>query len=195
VTARFFILRLSRPLRVAVFARRDISATHIRYPMTLTTAPETAAKPRIDYAKVAPGAVQAQLGLENYIRNSGLERSLIELMKLRASYVNGCAYCADMHTKDARVAGETEQRLYAIPVWRETPFFTPRERAALAWTDAVNEVGRTHVPDEVYEEVRQHFNDVEIVNLTMVVVTINGWNRIAVAFRHAVGSYVPRAKP
>src|SRR5690349_16270706 len=110
--------------------------------MTTTTvpAPSTAPAPRIDYATVAPGAVQAQRGLENYIRNSGLEPSLIELMKLRASYLNGCAYCADMHTKDARVAGETEQRLYAIPVWRETPFFTPRERAALAWTDAVNDV-------------------------------------------------------
>ena len=163
--------------------------------MPTTISAEPAAAPRIDYAKVAPGAVHAQLGLENYIRNSGLERSLIELMKLRASYVNGCAYCVDMHTKDARLADETEQRLFAIPVWHETPYFTPRERAALAWTDAVNEVGRTHVPDEVYDEVRQHFSDVEIVNLTMVVVTINGWNRMAVALRQVVGSYVPRAKP
>ena len=159
----------------------------------LNTEREAGAGPRIDYAKVAPGALQAQRGLENYIRNSGLEHSLIHLMKLRASYVNGCAYCVDMHTKDARLAGETEQRLYAIPVWRETPFFTPRERAALAWTDAVNEVGRTHVPDDVYDEVREHFSDLEIVNLTMVVVTINGWNRIAIALRNPVGSYVPRA--
>jgi len=130
--------------------------------------------------------------LQNAIRNSGLEHSLIHLMKLRASYINGCAYCADMHTKDARAEGETEQRLYAVPVWRETPFFTPRERAALAWTDAVNELGRAHVPDEGFEEVRQHFTDVEIVNLTMVVVTINGWNRIAIALRQVVGSYVRR---
>jgi AhpD family alkylhydroperoxidase len=159
----------------------------------LNTEREAGAGPRIDYVKVAPAALHAQRGLENYIRNSGLEHSLLHLMKLRASYVNGCAYCVDMHTKDARLAGETEQRLYAIPVWRETPFFTPRERAALAWTDAVNEVGRTHVPDDVYEEVREHFSDLEIVNLTMVVVTINGWNRISIALRTPVGSYVPRA--
>ena len=151
-----------------------------------------ASGPRIDYAKVAPGALHAQRGLEHYIRTSGIDHSLIHLMKLRASYINGCAYCVDMHTKDARAEGETEQRLYAVPVWRETPFFTPRERAALAWTDAVNEVGRSHVPDDVFDEVRRHFTDVEIVNLTMVVVTINGWNRIAIAMRHVVGSYVRR---
>jgi AhpD family alkylhydroperoxidase len=159
---------------------------------TLIDDAPTTSGPRIDYAKVAPGAAHAQIGLETYIRNSGLEHSLIHLMKLRASYINGCAYCVDMHTKDARAEGETEQRLYAVPVWRETPFFTPRERAALAWTDAVNELGRAHVPDEVFEEVRRHFTDVEIVNLTMVVVTINGWNRIAIALRNEVGSYVPR---
>jgi AhpD family alkylhydroperoxidase len=159
--------------------------------MTINDA-AAAAAPRIAYAKVAPGAVHAQLGLENYIRNSGLEHSLLYLMKLRASYINGCAYCVDMHTKDARAEGETEQRLYAVPVWHETPFFTPRERAALAWTDAVTELGRAHVPDDVFDEVRRHFTDVEIVNLTMVVVTINGWNRIAIALRQEVGSYVPR---
>ena len=115
-------------------------------------------------------------------------------MKLRASYINGCGYCVDMHTKDARAAGETEQRLYAVAVWHETPFFTPRERAALAWTDAVTEIGRGHVPDEVFEEVRSHFTDVEIVNLTMVVVTINGWNRLAIAMRKPVGSYVLRPR-
>ena len=147
--------------------------------------------PRIDYAAVAPAAARAQVGLETYIRSSGLESSLIHLMKVRASYLNGCAFCVDMHTKDARLENESEQRLYAVPVWRETPFFTPRERAALAWTDALTEVGKTHVPDDVYEEVQRHFTDVEIVNLTMVVVTINGWNRIAVALRKPVGSYVP----
>jgi AhpD family alkylhydroperoxidase len=148
--------------------------------------------PRIDYAQVAPGARRAQVGLETYIRGCGLESSLIHLMKLRASYLNGCAYCVDMHTKDARQEHESEQRLYAVPVWRETPFFTPRERAALAWTDAVTEVGATHVPDDVFDEVRRHFTDAEIVDLTMVVITINGWNRIAIAFRVPVGSYVPR---
>jgi AhpD family alkylhydroperoxidase len=150
--------------------------------------------PRIDYQHLAPAAVHAQRGLETYIRSSGLEMSLIHLMKLRASYINGCAYCVDMHTKHARAEGETEQRLYAVPVWRATPFFTPRERAALAWTDAVTELGRDHVPDELFDEVRQHFTDIEIVNLTMVVVTINGWNRIAIALRQPAGTYVPPAR-
>ena len=147
---------------------------------------------RFDYAQVAPGAVQAQIGIARYVRSSGLEQSLLHLVDLRASYLNGCAYCADMHTKDARLAGETEQRLYAVPVWRDTPFFTARERAALAWTDAVTEVGRTHVPDDVFARVREHFSDVEIVNLTMAVIAINGWNRLAIAFQKPVGSYEPR---
>jgi AhpD family alkylhydroperoxidase len=163
--------------------------------MTLMNDAVAPGAPRIDYAHVAAGARSAQLGMENYVRASGLEQSLLHLIKLRASYLNGCAYCVDMHTKDARLAGETEQRLYAVPVWRETPFFTPRERAGLSWTEAVTEVGRTHVPDDVFEEVRAYFTDVEIVNLTMAVVTINGWNRIAIALRHPVGSYVPRARP
>jgi len=148
---------------------------------------------RIDYKHVAPAAYRAQLGLETYVRSSGLEHSLLHLIKLRASYLNGCAYCVDMHTKDARAEGETEQRLYAVPVWRETPFFTPRERAALAWTDAVTDVGRTHVPDSVFEEVRDHFTDLEIVNLTMAVIAINGWNRLAISFGQPVGSYEPRS--
>lgn len=160
--------------------------------MTIMTDDTPAATQRIDYARVAPGAYRAQSGIESYVRSSGLEHSLLHLMKIRASYLNGCAYCVDMHTKDARLAGESEQRLYAVPVWHETPFFTPRERAALAWTDAVNDVGRTHVPDEVFEEARRHFTDEEIVNLTMVVIAINGWNRLAVAFRTPPGSYVPR---
>ena len=150
--------------------------------------------PRIDAAHIAPAAFRAHLGLETYVRSSGLETSLLHLIKLRASYLNGCSYCVDMHTKDARLADETEQRLYAVPVWRQTPFFTPRERAALAWTDALTDVARTHVPDDVFDEVRQHFTDAEIVNLTMAVVTINGWNRIAIAFRTPVGSYTPAAK-
>jgi AhpD family alkylhydroperoxidase len=147
---------------------------------------------RIDYKQVAPAAFRAQLAFETYVRNSGLEHSLLHLIKLRASYLNGCAYCVDMHTKDARAEGETEQRLYAVPIWRETPFFTPRERAALAWTEAVTEIGRTHVPDEVYDEVRDHFTDLEIVNLTMAVIAINGWNRLAVSFGQPVGSYERR---
>lgn len=162
--------------------------------MTIMTEHSPTTTQRIDYANVAPEALRAQMGIETYVRNCGLEHSLVHLMKIRASYLNGCAYCADMHTKDARLEGETEQRLYAIPVWHETPFFTPRERAALAWTDAVNDVGGTRVPDEVFEEVRRHFTDEEIVNLTMVVIAINGWNRLAVAFRTPPGSYVPRGR-
>jgi AhpD family alkylhydroperoxidase len=148
--------------------------------------------PRIDYTHIAAGAMRAQLALETYVRGSGLEPSLIHLVKLRASYLNGCAYCVDMHTKDARITHETEQRLYAVPVWRETPFFTPRERAALAWTDSLTDIGRTHAPDDAYDDVRRHFSELETVNLTMAIVTINGWNRLAIAFRTPVGSYTPR---
>jgi AhpD family alkylhydroperoxidase len=148
---------------------------------------------RLDYGRVAPEAVRAQRGMEAYVRSCGLESSLIELVKLRASQINGCAYCVDMHTKDARYAGEAEQRLYAVPVWRETPFFTPRERAALAWTETVTEIAQTRVPDEAFEEVREHFSEAELVALTMVVITINGWNRLAVSFRTPVGGYVAGA--
>lgn len=149
---------------------------------------------RLDYARVSPDALRAMYGLEQYVQGCGLEHSLLELVKLRASLMNGCAYCVDMHTKDARAAGESEQRLYAVPVWRETPFFTPRERAALAWTEAVTDLGRSGVPDALYREVRQHFEEAELVNLTLAVVAINGWNRLAVSFRAPVGSYQPRAK-
>jgi AhpD family alkylhydroperoxidase len=164
--------------------------------MTMTTTHNSGASsplgPRIDYANTAPGAVRAHLALESYVRASGLEPSLLHLIKLRASYINGCAYCVDMHTKDARLEHETEQRLYAVPVWRETPFFTPRERAALAWTDAVTEISRTHAPDDVYDELREHFTELEITNLTAAIVAINGWNRLAISMRVPVGSYVPR---
>lgn len=146
---------------------------------------------RIDAYKVAPGAGKALWELERYVRESGLERALLELVRLRASYMNGCAYCVDMHTKDARTGGETEQRLYAVPVWRETPFFTPRERAALAWTEAVTDVARSGVPDQVYEEARSRFTEEELVNLTMAIIAINAWNRGAIAFRQEVGSYQP----
>lgn len=149
----------------------------------------------IEFENAAPGAMRAMLALEHYVRSSGLEPRLLELVKLRASYLNGCAYCVDMHTKDARAAGEAEQRLFAVPVWRETTFFTSRERAGLAWTEAVTELGRAGVPDAVFDEARRHFTDEELVNLTMAVVAINGWNRLAVSFRAEPGSYQPQASP
>lgn len=166
-------------------------------PNTNTITPPASAGPatsdsqpqHVDYASLAPQALRAQLGLESYIRQSGLDQSLMDLVKLRASYINGCAYCVDMHTKDARLAGETEQRLYAIPVWRETPFFTPRERVALAWAEAVTEIAKG-VSDELLDLARAHFTEKELVDLTMVVVTINGWNRLSITFRAPVGSYV-----
>ena len=147
---------------------------------------------RLEGQKVAPGAYHAMLNLESYVRKSSrLEPSLLELVKMRASQINGCAYCLDMHSKDARASGETEQRLYALNAWRETPFFTDRERAALAWTEAVTEVSQTHVPDSVYDEVRQRFTEEELVNLTLAVATINAWNRLAIALRAVPGHYRP----
>lgn len=144
---------------------------------------------RIDYTGAAPGAQRAIYGVEEYVRQSGLEHGLLELVKLRASYINGCAYCVDMHTKDARAAGETEQRLYAVPVWRETPFFSPRERAALAWAESVTNISHGGVPDDQFASAREHFTDSELVNLTMAVIAINAWNRLAVTFQPLVGSY------
>ena len=150
--------------------------------------------PRIDPAAVAPDAYRAMAQLERYVRGSGLEPKLIHLVKLRASYINGCSYCVDMHTKEARHDGETEQRLYAIPVWHETPFFTERERAAMLWTETVTNVSQTNVPDDVYAQVRTQFSETELVNLTMAVVAINGWNRIAISFRSVPGSHVVSAR-
>jgi len=149
--------------------------------------------PRIDYQRVSSGALQAMFGLERYIRNCGLEHSLLHLIKTRASQINGCAYCIDMHTKDARHEGETEQRLYALSAWRETPFYTDRERAALEWTEALTLISQHDISDELYERVRRHFSEEELVNLTMVVVTINGWNRLAIPFRTEPGTYQPGA--
>ncbi|HEX6926650.1 MAG TPA: carboxymuconolactone decarboxylase family protein [Longimicrobiaceae bacterium] len=148
---------------------------------------------RISYREIAPGALQAMFGLERYVHESGLEHELLHLVKYRASQINGCAYCLDMHSKDARALGESEQRLYTVSAWRETPFFTPRERAALAWTEALTLISENGVPDELYEEVRQHFSEKELVDLTMAVVAINGWNRLAISFRPPVGSYQPAA--
>ncbi len=148
--------------------------------------------PRFDIAKhMKSASVQALLKLSHTVEASGLERPLLELVKIRASQINGCAYCIDMHTKDARVLGETEQRIYALNAWRETPFFTPRERAALAWTEAVTRVADTHVPDDVYDEVRPQFTEDELLALTFEVIVINAWNRLAISSRAVAGTYQP----
>lgn len=148
-------------------------------------------KARIDAHVTTPEAYETMLALEGYLDRCGLERSLIELVKLRASQINGCAYCIDMHTKDARAAGESEQRLYLLDAWRESPFYSSRERAALAWTESVTRVAETHVPDEVYDEARRHFSEKELVDLNWVVVAINAWNRLAIPFRTPPGIYQP----
>lgn len=148
-------------------------------------------KPRIKIDAVAPEAYRAMAALGRYVQQSGIEQSLQELIKVRASQINGCAYCLDMHSKDARARGETEQRLYALSAWRETPFYTQRERAALAWAEAVTLVSRDQVPDETYAEVRRHFTEKEVVDLTMVIIVINAWNRLAISFRTVPGTYQP----
>ncbi|HEX7968470.1 MAG TPA: carboxymuconolactone decarboxylase family protein [Stellaceae bacterium] len=150
-------------------------------------------KELLNYAKASPDAVKALRGVETYVRGCGLDRALLELVKTRASQINGCAFCIDMHTKDARAAGESEQRLYALPAWREAPFYTDRERAALAWTEAVTRLADGPVPDALYEELRGHFSEKEAVDLTMAVIAINGWNRLAATFRSPLaGSYQVR---
>jgi AhpD family alkylhydroperoxidase len=144
---------------------------------------------RVAYAKVAPGTMMAMRTLDQYVTQSGLEPELLDLVKIRASQLNGCAYCVDMHTKDARARGEGEQRLYALPVWHETPFFTDRERAALAWTEAITLLAGHRVTDELYHAGRQHFSEKQLVDLTMAIIAINGWNRLSVAFRTVPGTY------
>jgi AhpD family alkylhydroperoxidase len=131
------------------------------------------------------------LRLESYVKHSGLEPSLLELVRMRASQMNGCAFCLDMHSKDARTSGETEQRLYTLSAWQETPFFSARERAALGWTEALTLVSKDHVPDTVYQAAREHFSEAELMNLSVAIVAINGWNRLAIAFRVVPGSYEP----
>ena len=148
-------------------------------------------KPRIEIASVNPGALKAMLGLENYLRQSGLDARFLNLIKLRVSQINGCAYCIDMHTKDARAAGETEQRIYGLDAWRETPFYSEKERAALALAEAVTLIREGHVPDEVFEEARSQFNEAEIVNHTLAIATINLWNRLAITLRSVPGEYQP----
>jgi AhpD family alkylhydroperoxidase len=147
---------------------------------------------RFSYVKLSPGYYHAMLGLEKYLHECRLEEPLIHLVKLRASQVNGCAYCIDMHWKDLRAIGETEQRLYGLDAWRESPYYTDRERAALAWTEAVTLVSDSHVEDEIYQEVKPHFTDEELSDLTCAVATINAWNRLAIAGRTEAGKYQPK---
>jgi AhpD family alkylhydroperoxidase len=147
---------------------------------------------RLNTQQASPAAYAAMTDLETFVRKaSKLEPSLVELVKVRASQINGCAYCIDIHTKDARSEGETEQRLYALTSWRETPFFTAQERAALAWTEALTLIAEGHVPDDIYELAKQSFSDEELVNLTLAVITINGWNRLAISFRSVPRAYQP----
>jgi AhpD family alkylhydroperoxidase len=151
-------------------------------------------KGRIDPGAFAAPVRAAMGGLEKYVRSSGLESSLVELVKMRASQINGCAYCLDMHSKDARAAGETEQRLYVLDAWREAPFYSDRERAALEWTESLTLISQNHAPDDVYERVRQQFSEAELVALTVAIVAINGWNRVAIGFRSEPGHYQPQAQ-
>lgn len=146
---------------------------------------------RVDYAEVAPGAYRAMGQLEYYVRHCGLELALLELVKIRASQINRCAYCIDRHTKDARAAGESEQRIYLLSTWRDTPCYTERERAALAWTDELTLIAEHAVSDELYQSVQAHFTAEDLVNLTVAISSINAWNRLVISFRAEVGNYRP----
>jgi AhpD family alkylhydroperoxidase len=151
-------------------------------------------KARLDFRKVSPEGEKAMMGLHMFVRNCGLDHSLLELVKLRASQINGCAHCIDMHAKELRADGESEQRLYLLNAWRESPFYSDRERAALAWTEAVTLVSESQVPDAVYDEARKQFTDEELVNLTFALVAINGANRLNIAFRTVPGSHAVRRR-
>jgi len=146
-------------------------------------------KQRLEYWRISPGGYKAMMSLEAHLRAAGLEHALLHMVKLRASQINGCAYCIDMHWKDARAAGESEQRLYGLDAWREAPYYSDRERAALEWTEALTNVTDGHVPDAVYDAARGHFSDKELVDLTWAVAAINAWNRVAIAFRSEPGAY------
>lgn len=148
-------------------------------------------KARLAYYKIAPEAMKAMQSMESYTKHCGLEPLLLELVKLRASQINGCAFCIDMHAKDARTKGETEQRIYGLSAWKECSFYSQRERAALALTEAATLISQNHVPDDIYAEATTHFSNEEIVNLMMAIVTINAWNRFAITFRTPAGSYQP----
>jgi AhpD family alkylhydroperoxidase len=150
-------------------------------------------KTRIDFDHASPVAMKAMYALQAAVNHSGLEPSLIELVKLRASQINGCAYCIDMHSKDMKAHGELDERLHLLPAWREAPHYTPRERAALLWTETLTRIADKGVPDEVFDEVHKEFDEEELTNLTLAVVAINGWNRFAISFRPEVGSYRPPA--
>lgn len=150
-------------------------------------------QPRLDYTKASPAAFKAMLGLESQVGKGGLEPSLLELVKLRVSQINGCAFCLDMHTKELRAAEETEQRLYLLSAWREAPMYTDREKAALAWAEALTRLPEDGVPDEVFERARKHFNEAQLVDLTLAIVAINGWNRLNIGFRTPAGNYVARS--
>jgi len=152
-------------------------------------------KQRINARRVSPRALQAMMGLQTYVNESGLEHSLLELVKMRASQINGCAYCLDMHSKDARAAGETEQRLYMLSAWREAPLYDARERAALEWTEALTFLREEQVPDDVFATVREQFSEEELVNLSLAVVAITGWNQLNIAFRTEAGNYQVPAQP
>ena len=152
-------------------------------------------KPRINPAQVSPAAYNAMLGLEKYLHSSSIEPNLLHLLKLRASQINGCAYCLDMHWKDLREIGESEQRLYGLDAWEESPYYTERERAAFEWLESVTLITEGHVPDELFERTRKVFSEQEIVDLTMAAVTINSWNRLAIAFRTEPGLYKSQLRP
>ena len=147
-------------------------------------------KARIDLMHVTPGIIQAMLGLERQVRHARFDERLLDLVRMRASQINGCSYCLDMHSKDARANGETEQRLYGLNAWRETPYYSERERAALEWTEALTLVSESHVPDAVFEQVRDQFSEDELAHLSLAIVAINGWNRLNVAARTVPGGYV-----
>lgn len=146
---------------------------------------------RINAFEVGHGAAKVLQGFGKYLAGSSIEKSLLDLISHRASQINGCAFCLDMHSKDLRVEGETEQRLYVLDAWREAPFYSERERAALEWTEAVTKITEGHVPDEIYEKVRKQFTDEELIDLTLAVVAINSYNRINIAFRTPAGNYQP----
>jgi len=146
---------------------------------------------RLDYARSAPGVYEAMDSLDGYLGRSDLEEGLLDLVKLRASQLNGCAYCIDMHWKDLRALGEREQRLYALDAWRESPFYSERERAALAWTEAVTRVAEGQVPDRIHQQVAPHFGEKELCDLTLAIATINAWNRLSIAARLLPGTYQP----
>jgi AhpD family alkylhydroperoxidase len=148
-------------------------------------------KARLNYAKVAPGIYEAMDALDQYLASCSVEESLLHLVRLRASQINGCAYCLDMHWKDLRAIGEAEQRLYSLDAWRECPYYTDRERAALAWTEAATLITNGHVSDAVHETVRPHFSEKELGDLTLAVASINAWNRLSIAARLVPGAYRP----